>query len=75
MSREEAGISEDLAERILGHVQPGVRGVYARHRFTKEMGAALVRLAALIQDIVAPEPEPAASNVTPMRVRRLRVAA
>ena len=48
MSREAVGISEDLAERIFGHAQGGIRGVYARHRFEGEMGRALVRLADLI---------------------------
>jgi integrase len=34
MSR--AGVSADIAERCLGHVIPGVRGVYDRHAYLEE---------------------------------------
>jgi hypothetical protein len=33
MSR--AGVSSDIAERVLGHVIPGVAGVYDRHNYTR----------------------------------------
>jgi hypothetical protein len=40
------GISPDVAERCLGHVIPGMRGIYDRHRFTVEMTEAFEALAA-----------------------------
>jgi integrase len=49
MSR--AGVDPDIAERCLGHVIPGVRGVYDRHRYLDEMRNAFERLAALIENI------------------------
>jgi integrase len=52
MSR--AGVSADVAERCLGHVVPGVRGVYDRHKFQAEMLQAFEALGALIQRIVEP---------------------
>jgi len=50
MSR--AGVSADTAERCLGHVLPGVRGVYDRHDYVPEMREAFERLAAQIESIV-----------------------
>jgi integrase len=52
MSR--AGVSADVAERCLGHVIPGVRGVYDRHRFVDEMRTAFEALAGQIGRIVHP---------------------
>jgi integrase len=52
MSR--AGVSADVAERCLGHVVPGVRGVYDRHKFQAEMLQAFEALGALIERIVEP---------------------
>jgi integrase len=52
MSR--AGISSDHAERCLGHVIGGVRGVYDRHEFHTEKKHAFEALAALIDRIVNP---------------------
>ena len=52
MSR--AGVSPDHAERCLGHVIPGVRGVYDRHTYGAEMARAYVALAAQIDRIVDP---------------------
>jgi integrase len=60
MSR--AGISRDLAERILGHVVQGVEGTYDRYTYTQEMGHALDRLAALIRSIIDPQ-----ERVVPIR--------
>jgi integrase len=48
-----AGVPNDHAERCLGHVIGGVRGVYDRHSFQSEMASAYSKLAALIADIVA----------------------
>jgi integrase len=51
MSR--AGVPNDHAERCLGHVIGGVRGVYDRHSFRDEMADAYEKLSGLIGDIVA----------------------
>jgi integrase len=48
-----AGVPNDHAERCLGHVIGGVRGVYDRHSFRDEMLRAYEKLAELIADIVA----------------------
>jgi len=53
MSR--AGVPSDHAERCLGHVVGGVRGVYDRHRYNEEMRQAYEALAALIARIVDPQ--------------------
>jgi integrase len=57
-----AGVNSDVAERCLGHVIGGVRGIYDKHTFTKEMLAAYEALAGLIARIIDP-----VDNVTPMR--------
>jgi hypothetical protein len=62
MSR--AGVSADVAERCLGHVIPGVRGVYDRHEYRDEMLMAYGKLATLIENIVSPQ-----QKVTPLRRR------
>jgi hypothetical protein len=55
MSR--AGVPSDHAERCLGHVIGGVRGVYDRHAYREEMLLAYERLATLIAQIVDPQPD------------------
>jgi integrase len=60
MSR--AGVNADIAERCLGHVIPGVRGVYDRHEYEAEMAHAFEALAAQIERIVNPQ-----ENVVPLR--------
>ena len=50
MSR--AGVTADIGERVIGHVIPGVRGVYDRHSFLEEKKEALTKLAALIERII-----------------------
>jgi integrase len=55
MSR--AGVPSDHAERCLGHVIGGVRGVYDRHEFHAEKKRAYEALAAQIERIVHPPPE------------------
>ena len=55
MSR--AGVASDIAERVLGHVLPGVRGVYDRHSYIEEKRDALTRLAALMERILKPSAE------------------
>ena len=51
-----AGVNADIAERCLGHVIPGVRGIYDRHRFEQEKRVAFEALAAQIERIVNPQP-------------------
>ena len=48
MSR--AVVNTDVAERLLGHAIPGVKGVYDRHR--DEKAEALERLAFLVSQII-----------------------
>lgn len=60
MSR--AGVRPDIAERVLGHVQQGVEGIYDRHSYAAEKADALARLAVLIETIVQPLP-----NVLPIK--------
>jgi integrase len=52
MSR--AGVPSDIAERVLGHVIPGVRGVYDRHAYIAEKREALEKLAGLVNTILHP---------------------
>jgi integrase len=63
MSR--AGINADIAERCLGHVIPGVRGVYDRHEYHREEKLAFEALASLILRIVQGKAE-----VVPIKGRR-----
>jgi integrase len=60
MSR--AGVNSDHAERCLGHVIGGVRGVYDRHHYLPQMQHAYDLLAALIERIA----NPPKGNVTPL---------
>ena len=50
-----AGVRPDIAERVLGHVQPGVQGTYDRHQYREEKAHALRALAGLIENILRPE--------------------
>jgi hypothetical protein len=63
MSR--AGVHADHAERCLGHVIGGVRGVYDRHGYRDEKARAFEALAALIERIV----QPPVKNVVPLNER------
>jgi integrase len=49
-----AGISSEVAERVLGHTIGGVEGIYNRHRYAEEKAHALRALAGLIDKIVNP---------------------
>jgi integrase len=53
MSR--AGIDADLAERMLGHLLPGIRKTYDRHDYLREMGVGFEKLAQLVEGIVNPQ--------------------
>lgn len=57
MSR--AGVRPDISERVLGHVIPGVEGVYDRHSYDAEKADAWCGLANLIERII----DPPAGNV------------
>jgi len=48
-----AGVQGDVAEQVLGHKIPGVRGVYDRHSYAVEKREALEKLAALIGRILS----------------------
>jgi integrase len=52
MSR--AGIDANVAERCLGHIIGGIRGVYDRHEYHREKALAYEALAAQIDRIVRP---------------------
>ena len=60
-----AGVASDVAERVLNHAIPGVRGVYDRHDYIEEKRQALDVLAALIERIINPE-----TNVVELSTRR-----
>jgi integrase len=60
MSR--AGVTTDIAERVLGHVLPGVRAVYDRHDYLVEKRHALEKLASTVERII----NPPAENVVPL---------
>jgi integrase len=62
MSR--AGVRPDIAERVLGHVQSGVAGVYDRHANREEKAQALKMLAGLVDNILRDDAD--------QKVRRLR---
>lgn len=61
MSR--AGVDKDIAERVIGHVIPGVRGVYDRFEYLPQKRDALERLAAMVDRIL----DPPAGNVVELR--------
>jgi integrase len=56
-------VDPDTAERVLGHVIGGVRGVYDRYAYLDEKRDALDRWAARLRSIVEPPPE----NVVELR--------
>jgi integrase len=49
-----SGVSSDHAERCLGHVIGGIRGVYDKHEFHAEKADAFERLAAQLARIINP---------------------
>jgi integrase len=50
----EAGVPFEHSERVLGHVIPGIAGVYDKFAYTKEKSDALAKLATLIDLTVNP---------------------
>jgi integrase len=69
MSR--AGVTTDIAERVLGHVLPGVRGVYDRHAYLDQKRSALEKLQGLLDQIFNP---PAANVVKIGKAKKARSA-
>jgi integrase len=67
MSR--AGVPSDHAERVVGHVVGGVRGVYDLHEYAKEKRAALETLATMIELILS---RPARRNVEMIETARAK---
>ena len=61
-----AGVRPDISERVLGHVIPGVEGVYDRHSYLDEKREALEKLAAMVERILTPP----GGNVVPLRQAR-----
>jgi len=49
-----ARVSADHAERVVGHVIPGARGIYDRHAYLEEKRDALDKLATLIERVLNP---------------------
>ena len=60
-----AGVASDHAERCLGHVIGGVRGVYDRHEYFDEKAKAFEALAGQVQRIINPQ-----ENVVPIGSKR-----
>jgi integrase len=58
-------VPQEHAEAVLGHVRPGIQGVYDQHNFFAEKREALLKWGALLRSIV--EPAPTASNVVALR--------
>ena len=46
------GVPSDIAERVLGHVRPGVEKIYDRYSYEAEKSQALKRLAAMVGEVV-----------------------
>jgi integrase len=50
MSR--SGVPSEIAERVMGHAQEGVLGVYDRHEYRDEKAEALRKLASVVRSIL-----------------------
>jgi integrase len=61
-----AKVPAEYAERCLGHVVPGVEGVYNRYEYLEEKRAAFEALATLIHQILNSQ-----NNVVPMRSKEI----
>ena len=51
------GVSDTVAEQIIGHGRRGLARVYDQHGYEAEMRAALELWAARLRDIVTPPPD------------------
>ncbi len=61
---QRAGVEPHISERVLGHIIPGVEGVYDRNPYLPQKRDALERLAAEIYRILSPPPD----NVVHLRI-------
>lgn len=61
---QRAGIRPDISERVLGHIIPGVEGIYDRYDYLEEKRDALERLGKLLDRIVNPS-----SNIISFEMR------
>lgn len=66
-------IPEAAAEAVLGHVRPGIVGVYDHHSYLPEKREALTTWAARLREIV--EPKPPAQNVVQLHSLDTRTTA
>jgi integrase len=57
-------VSDAVAEAVLAHIKPGVRGIYDRHDYFDEKRDALLQWSARLRSIAEPAP---ASNVIALR--------
>jgi len=64
-----AGVSPHVSERVMGHVIPGVEGVYDQHDYLAEKTAALRKLANLLARILKPR-----DNVVRIKAGKASVA-
>jgi hypothetical protein len=48
-----AGVPSEIAERVMGHAQKGVAGVYDRHDYRDEKAQALKKLASQVRAILS----------------------
>ncbi len=51
---QRAGVRPDISERVLGHIIPGMEGIYDRYDYLEEKRDALERLGKLLDHIVNP---------------------
>jgi integrase len=58
-------VPQEVAESVLGHVRPGIQGVYDQHSYFAEKHGALVKWGVLLRSIV--EPAPSTKNVIALR--------
>ena len=47
MARE--GVLPNIAEQVLGHVQPGIEAIYDQYQYIEEKGEALKKVEAVIK--------------------------
>ncbi len=64
------GIASDVAEAMLGHVQPGITAVYNRHNYAAEKSAGLERWAAYLDNVVRSSPDRVVA--LPPKLRKVR---
>ena len=59
-----AGVSTEVAKRVLGHADDAIQSTYNQHDYIAERGVALTRLAGLVTRIL----EAPADNVVPIPI-------